>query len=325
MGFGALAWTLLPSEPRNGAIWTYAVASFSGGAFLVFPRGVDDLAPDDVLDTFIDVLPAPADLPLPAAVGGAGIVSLWLPSVFLVLTLGLLLFPDGRPPSPKWRWVVQGEIAVVVVATVGNIVLFHPWTTAPINTYDTTFGTVVELLTIVVVVAALVGRVARRPVPTGVRRSYGARSDGSPSGARLHDRPGGSVRDLGRCRGGPEQRAGSFGSVTSLLGLIPLMLLILSFWVAITKYRLYDLDRVISKSVTYLGLGAVITALFALVVAVPTLVLGRSDDGQPNVCSRSSPRPWWRCCSSRSEHGCSDGRIGLSTATGRHPTRCSRR
>ena len=76
--------------------------------------------------------------------------------MFLVLTLGLLLFPDGRPPSTKWRWVVRGEIAAVALATLGNVVLFHPWTTAPINTYDTAFGTVIELLSIVVVVAALV-------------------------------------------------------------------------------------------------------------------------------------------------------------------------
>ena len=57
VGFGALAWTLLPSEPRNGAIWTYAVASFSGGAFLVSLVALTLFAPDDVLDTFIDVLP----------------------------------------------------------------------------------------------------------------------------------------------------------------------------------------------------------------------------------------------------------------------------
>ena len=282
VGFGALAWTLLPSEPRNGAIWTYAVASFSGGAFLVSLAALTLFAPDDVLDTFIDVLPRPADLPLPAAVGGAGIVSLWLPAVFLVLTLGLLLFPDGRPPSAKWRWVARGEIAAVALATLGNILLFHPWTTAPINTYDTAFGTVVELLLIVVVVAALVSVaslvVRYRRSSAIVRRQIGWIAVGGAVYAIAQ-----VIRYAIWGGVGEAPSKESFASLTSLLGLIPLALLILSFWVAITKYRLYDLDRVISKSVTYLGLVAVITGLFALVVAVPTLVLGRSDDGRPNL------------------------------------------
>ena len=62
-----------------------------------------------------------------------------------------------------------------------------------------------------------------------------------------------------------------------------LVLLIGSFWVAIAKYRLYEIDVIISKSVTYLGLGAVITGLYAAVVIVPLLVLGRSDDGSPGL------------------------------------------
>ena len=284
VGFGALAWTLFPSEPRNGAIWAYAVAAFSGGAFVTSLAALSTFAPDDVVDTFVDVLPGPAELPLPAAVGAQGVVSLWLPAVFLVLTLGLLLFPDGRPPSPTWRWVAWCEVALVGLATLANIVLFHPWTTAPINTFDTPFGTVVELLTILVVVAALVSVaslvIRYRRSSAIVRRQIGWIAVGGAIYAIAQVVRYAIWGGVGEDPNGGQE---SFGSITSLLGLIPLTLLILSFWVAITKYRLYDLDRVISKSVTYLGLGAVITGLFALVVAVPTLVLGVSDDGQPNV------------------------------------------
>ncbi len=283
VGFGALAWTLFPSEPRNGAIWAYAVAAFSGGAFVVSLAAFTTFAPDDVLDTFIDVLPRPADLPLPAAVAAQGLLSLWLPSVFLVLTLGLLLFPNGRPPSPKWRWVVRGEVAAVVVATLGNILLFHPWTTAPINTFDSSVGKFVELLMFPVLLGTLVSVaslvVRYRRSSAVVRRQIGWIALGGSVYAiaqLVRYAIWGGVGDEGNGRE-------SFASLTSLLGLIPLALLILSFWVAITKYRLYDLDRVISKSVTYIGLVGVITGLFALVVAVPTLVLGRSDDGRPNV------------------------------------------
>jgi len=64
---------------------------------------------------------------------------------------------------------------------------------------------------------------------------------------------------------------------------VPLVLLIGSFWVAITRYRLYEIDVIISKSVTYLGLGSVITGLYAAVVIGPLLILGRSDGEGPGL------------------------------------------
>lgn len=53
--------------------------------------------------------------------------------------------------------------------------------------------------------------------------------------------------------------------------------------VAIMKYRLYDIDVIISKSVMYLGLLASITAVYAAVVVVPLLVIGESDGGGPGL------------------------------------------
>ena len=72
-------------------------------------------------------------------------------------------------------------------------------------------------------------------------------------------------------------------TVQILINLIPLLLLIAAFWVAITRYRLYEIDTIISKSVTYFGLAVVIVGLYAAIVVVPLLIIGVSDDGGPGL------------------------------------------
>ena len=51
---------------------------------------------------------------------------LWVPGIVPAATLLLLLFPDGRLPSPRWRWVVW--LTGVVLVTVSLAVTFAPAT-----------------------------------------------------------------------------------------------------------------------------------------------------------------------------------------------------
>lgn len=44
---------------------------------------------------------------------------LWVPGYVLIPTLVLLLFPDGRLPSRRWRWVAAFQIVAMVTATAG--------------------------------------------------------------------------------------------------------------------------------------------------------------------------------------------------------------
>jgi signal transduction histidine kinase len=68
-----------------------------------------------------------------------------------------------------------------------------------------------------------------------------------------------------------------------LIDAVAIVLIPLGISVAIFRYRLYDIDVIVSKSVTYFGLAAAIAGLYAAVVVLPLLVIGRSDADGPGL------------------------------------------
>jgi len=60
------------------------------------------------------------DLPL----GGVALLAQpgWAPAIVLLGVL-VLLFPDGRPPSSRWRWLAWAFLAVGVLWTAGTVVI----------------------------------------------------------------------------------------------------------------------------------------------------------------------------------------------------------
>ena len=77
--------------------------------------------------------------------------------------------------------------------------------------------------------------------------------------------------------GSPDERA------FLVLDGVAKLVLAVAFGVAIMRYRLYEIDSIISKSVAYLGLAVSITALYAAIVVVPLLIIGLPEDGGPGL------------------------------------------
>ena len=48
----------------------------------------------------------------------------------VLLPLLWLLFPDGQPPSPRWRWAVRGFLVAVGIALAAYVV-----TPGPLNNF----------------------------------------------------------------------------------------------------------------------------------------------------------------------------------------------
>ena len=193
-----------------------------------------------------------AGLPGAAWAGWIFTVSLGVTAPFFFLVP--LLFPDGRPPSPRWRPVVW--IAVLAGLTDGvasaisdvNFSSNFPHLRDPIELVAP-LGTIDNLATTVGPFVFLAGAVS---MIVRFRRS------------------------------GPEQRqqlkwfvyASAVSAlvvfVTVVLGYVPLLefeivvpLIPAAVGVAIFKYRLYDIDRLISRTLAYAIVTALLVGLYA--------------------------------------------------------------
>lgn len=61
------------------------------------------------------------------------------------------------------------------------------------------------------------------------------------------------------------------------------VLLPIAVLIAVLRYRLYEIDRIVTKSVVYLGLAASATVVYAAIVVVPLLVFGGADGHGPGL------------------------------------------
>jgi hypothetical protein len=203
----------------------------------------------------------------------------WAPGIAL-LALSILLFPDGQIPPGRWRlpfgtfavgcvvWLGAAYgIAVDAIATGrlridsgGNLLLEdHPtgawaWWTF----YQPVFWFVILAIGVAWIVAQIPGY--RRA--TGVRR---AQLKWLMAGAALA-LVGGIVTITA------DNGSGVF-AVVSFLGTVALLGLPIGIGIGILRYRLYDIDRLISRTLSYALLTGLLVGVFAGLVLLTTRVL----------------------------------------------------
>ena len=207
------------------------------------------------------------DDPLPGAELTAWLTNwLFMVPVFIAPCLLFLLFPDGRPPSPRWRPVVW---AVVVVTAVAIIVTAfepgrldaHPYVANPLG-LEGPFGEMIRLAKDVTdVVAIPVLLVCLASVVVRLRRSGGRErlqvkwvayaavltatsfatsflADLLPSGQIVTD-------------------------VFFLSGVVGFTAIPVAAGSAVLRHRLYDIDILINRTLVYGSLTAVLVAVYA--------------------------------------------------------------
>ncbi|MCJ7779743.1 MAG: histidine kinase [Acidimicrobiia bacterium] len=283
LNFGALAimlgfltWLMIPAQGRNGSVWAIAWAAVFAALF-TFGLAVAVLITERSLPglTFADFEQlSPADLPTVASFAVS--FRFWpvVPAFWLPLTLGLLLFPNGHPPTPRWKWVGWWSILAIALATTSTAIAQNPWSTLPISSAENTVpGVLGSLNDAGFALASMAAVVAIASLVVRYRRSLGIERSQIRWIAL-----GGGIYAAALIIGG--NFPGSPG-IDALGGLVAQSALVASYGIAITKYRLYDIDVVISKTVTYGVLAGFITGVYAVIVVGVGSLVGSSDE--PNL------------------------------------------
>jgi N-terminal 7TM region of histidine kinase len=194
----------------------------------------------------------------------------------VLLGLMFLLFPDGRPPSPRWRWVlwVYAGIGLVWITwtatiTVGAVMSHHPQVDSagqlflvsgddPAAGWWNTAYTGIFLLVAVCLVASLAGQVA------SWRRSSGERRQ------QLKWLMTGSAALVAGAVISTVLGTAAIGIACFLAGLVAFSLCV---GVAVLRYRLFDIDRVISRTLAYTIVTGLLVGVYAGIVLLATEVL----------------------------------------------------
>ena len=204
-----------------------------------------------------------------AAVAGAAAWPVWL---FLIALL-LWLFPDGRLPRGRWRRVsvalIAAGAALAAAASAGNYLAVVGYA-VPVRAGGSPAANPSGVWA-VIQVAAVIGSVASwllwliGQVPR-YRRSAGERRE------QLKWLYAGAVA-LVVAALISALASGDSASYWQVVGTLGLAVLPVCVGVAVLKYRLYAIDRIVSRVIAYAIVTAVLGGLFAGLVLVATEVL----------------------------------------------------
>jgi hypothetical protein len=209
------------------------------------------------------------------SVAFADVAGGWVPPIVLLGVQLLLRFPDGALPSRRWRWFSTASWVLLVVLTVVMTTTSPTTNQGAANPYYVAWTepfVVLVLLLPVWVVASAVSLVLRyRRADRIVREQIRWLAWAGSVVAVLYSVVLGW--SIAVDASGP-RTGGAVGVVTTVLESVTLasfVLLPVSVGVAILRYRLYEIDRIISRTASYTVVTALVVATFAVVV----LLLGR--------------------------------------------------
>jgi hypothetical protein len=290
-------WEPRPADATLGAVLLVTVSAATVGALVASRRpthpvgwlllGVGlGLVVTELIQAYVDygLLARPGSLPGARYLAGFAYSTalLWVSCAGFVL----LLTPTGSLPSPRWRWWARLAAAAPLVMVVGSVVQPDPLAPdyhgnplavpalARVLVVPAVAGVVVVLVSLLVGAGSLVVRFRRARGTERLQLRWLAYAAALAAGLLLVALVAGFLLANDNV---------TFASLSLGMALLPL-----ATGAAILRYRLYDLDRIISRTLAYglltvllgggyaavvLGLGQLLGPDSSLVVAGATLAL----------------------------------------------------
>jgi hypothetical protein len=255
LGFATIGLVLTLRRPANPIGWLFAAAGLAWSLPIPAEPWLDRLVGEQ------------RPLPLLAKVAAVYGEFNWAPATVLGVTLPALLVPDGGLRSRRWRVVAAGAVAAAALVLVGDAVaptrledhlIANPFGLAgPAGTVASTVAGVGYILWMASMVASMACVVLRFRASGGVERQQ-LRWVAAGAAAAVAGLLGGAVTP---------QRTAISSCLYAMVLCIPT-----GVAVAVLRYRLWDLDRLVSRTVTYtLVTGLLVLPYLALLPAVSRL------------------------------------------------------
>jgi hypothetical protein len=247
VGFATIGLVLALRRPGNPIGWLFAA---SGLAWCLMACGTPW-----VLHLAGEHRPLPPAAQFMAVWAEVG----WAPATALGVTLPALLLPDGRLRSPRWRVVVvatvTGALAIMVGGSLAPGQMGDPGSASlfgPAGSVGPAAGVVEGIgvgLHFACLIAAALSVVLRFPGSRGVERQQLRWATAGAAGAAV-----------GLVLAVPGGRSDAVGRALIVFGYLGILCPPVAVAVAVLRYRLWDLDHLVSRTVTY----ALVTALLVL-------------------------------------------------------------
>ncbi|HEU4917552.1 MAG TPA: hypothetical protein VFV13_13420 [Acidimicrobiia bacterium] len=200
--------------------------------------------------------------------------SAWIPPLLFPATWVLLLFPDGHPPSPRWRFLVWAT----VLGTLGFVIqnMFGEYLGGVeeygLNPYHVEgieqFGWMTALLMAIALVGSVSSVVVRFRRSDGIERQQVKWLAYSGIVLLIVWFLGAALAEMGAAP----------TSVTDLILLSAIAFVPVSIGLAIRRYRLYEIDRLINRTLSYALVVPVLGVVYVVgAIWLPTRIASDSS------------------------------------------------
>jgi signal transduction histidine kinase len=256
MVLGVIVWLVVPRQPSNRVIWVLALAAVAGGLYAAgLGTGIwlDDRMYGIAFDPAHTV---PVSMPTGLATLLAVSIPFYVLGFFSMSTFGLLLFPNGRLAAPRWRAGSALAGLGLVVTMVGVFWDMRPDATRTYVAATRDPGPVALAglgLLIVATLISLAGFVSRFRHSVGPVRQQFKWVGAATTILAVLSFIGIGADPLG-------------GDVVPAILMVALTVFLIGYGVAIGRYRLYDADLVINRTVVFALLAGFITLVYVVVV-----------------------------------------------------------